>query len=131
VSVQVRRPDGSTSRLGAEDVAYVQTDAPGVYTAQSGDNSRRFAINLPARESRTDPLPVETLEELGVRTKPSSDVAVERTSQAAVHRSFAEMESQQKLWRWVIVAAMMALLAEIWLGGWLTKPDQVPEGDRQ
>jgi hypothetical protein len=128
--VQVLKPDGSVVRLEADEEAFAETDTPGIYTVLSGSDSRRFAINLPAKESRTDALPIESLEELGVTTKPSSDVVSERTEQAAVHRGFAEMESQQKIWRWVIVAALMALLIEIWLGGWLTKPDQVSEGDR-
>ncbi|MHC4520561.1 MAG: BatA domain-containing protein, partial [Planctomycetota bacterium] len=123
---QVRKPDGSIVRLDADEEAFAHTDIPGVYTAQSGDDSRRFAINLPARESRTDPLPIESLEELGVTTKPASDVAVERTERAAAHIGFTEMESQQKLWRWVITAALLALLIEIWLGGRLTRPDRAP-----
>jgi hypothetical protein len=33
----------------------------------------------------------------------------------------AELENQQKLWRWLIVAALVVLMLETWLAGWLTK----------
>ena len=33
----------------------------------------------------------------------------------------AEMENQQKLWRWLIVAALAVLLVETCLAGWLTR----------
>jgi hypothetical protein len=78
-----------------------------------------FAINLPAAESRTDPMPIEELEKLGVSLKPPVVVASEVAQRAARHHSFSEMESRQKLWRWVLGATLIVLLIETWLGGWL------------
>ena len=37
------------------------------------------------------------------------------------------MESQQKLWRWVLVATLILLLIETWLGGWLTRSSPASE----
>ena len=33
---------------------------------------------------------------------------------------YAKMEAQQKLWRWVLILVLAALLLETWLAGWLT-----------
>ncbi|MCU0915934.1 MAG: BatA domain-containing protein [Planctomycetes bacterium] len=100
----------------------------------SGDAAPRnlpsFAVNLPVAESRTDPLPVEELEKLGVLLKPTAGAVSAAAQRAAHHRSFSEMESRQKLWRWVLAATFVVLLIETWLGGWLTRPSPMPEGDQ-
>jgi len=85
-------------------------------------NPQFFAVNLSAAESRTDPMPLEDLEKLGVALKPTAVVVSDAVQRAARHNSFSEMESQQKLWRWVLVATLALLLMEIGLGGWLTRP---------
>jgi hypothetical protein len=127
---RVRKPDGSTVDLGADQRTFTQTDLLGIYTIESPNNTRQFAINLSARESQTDPMPIEDIEKLGVAMDPSSNIAVERTEQSMVQSSFSEMESEQKLWRWVIAAALALLLAETWLGGRLTRTDPAPEGEQ-
>ncbi|UCD48658.1 MAG: BatA and WFA domain-containing protein [Phycisphaerales bacterium] len=126
---RMRKPDGSVINLEADQQTFAQTNLPGIYTSESSANTRRFAINLPPKESRTDPMPIEDLERLGVSMAPSN-IAIERTEQATAQSSFSEMESEQKLWRWVIVAALAALLVETWLGGWLTPTDPAPEGEQ-
>ena len=37
-----------------------------------------------------------------------------------------ELEQRQKLWRWLLVAALLVLVAETWLAGWLTRRNQSP-----
>ena len=32
-----------------------------------------------------------------------------------------ELERQQKLWRWLTLAALMLVLGETWVAGWLTR----------
>jgi len=113
--------------MDKDQQVFAQTDLPGIYTMASSAGDRAFAINLPAAESRTDPLPVEELEKLGVSLKPTAAVASDAVQQATRHNSFTEMESQQKLWRWVLAATLMILLIETWLGGWLTRSSPAPE----
>lgn len=75
-----------------------------------------LAVNLAADESRTEPLPADVLESLGVRLMgdavPGAAAAV-RSEQMA--RS--ELESRQKLWRWLLAAALGVLLLETLLAG--------------
>jgi len=142
--VDIHKPDGSTVRLDKDQQTFTQTDLPGVYSISDfgfriSDSARDtnpqsairnpqfFAVNLPAAESRTDPMPVEDLEKLGVSLKPTAAVASEAARRAARHNSFTEMESQQKLWRWVLVVTLIILLMETWLGGWLTRSSPEPE----
>ena len=128
---RIGKPDGSIVRLDEDSQGFLQTDLPGIYTTESLANRQAFAVNVPIPESRTDRMPIESIESLGVALEPASDVPVERTQRAEAHRSFTEMESEQKLWRWIIAAAMIVLLIEIWLGGYLTRPQQTHEGDQK
>ena len=124
-NVQIRKPDDSVIMFDAEGRTFSQTDLPGIYTVESPTQKQLFAVNLPVRECRTAPMPVEDLEELGVSLKPFAGVAVERIELARQHRNLAEMEYEQKVWRWVLLAVLAVLLIEIWLAGWLTRPAAV------
>jgi hypothetical protein len=116
--VRIRRPDNSL--VQPESAAFAATDVPGVYTIESPRQSQSFAVNLAASECRTDPMPVEDLEKLGlpmvqspsVRSLADGKIASPQAKQAA---DFATMESRQKLWRWVIVAVLCIVLLETWL----------------
>ena len=81
----------------------------------------RFAVNLDPAESQTAPLPAEELEQLGVHltgSKNSSKIEAEAAQQRQMHAF--ELEARQKLWRWLVVAALAVLLVETWLAGRLT-----------
>jgi hypothetical protein len=125
----IRKPDGSSVRLDASQQSFAQTDEPGVYTIDSPSGTRRFAINLPPSESRTDPLPVEELERVGVSLEPPARTEFAEAGQSTRQKSLAAMESEQKLWRWLLLAALVVLLAETWLAGWLARPAPASEGD--
>jgi hypothetical protein len=127
---QVRRPDNSIVDLDARRQAFLQTDFPGIYTVESSTGNRAFAVNLLPGESRTEPMAVEDIERMGISLSPVSDVAPAIVEQAAQHNSFVQMESQQKLWRWVLAATLGMLLIEIWLGGWLTRSGPASEGEQ-
>jgi hypothetical protein len=114
-AVQVRRPDRSSVRVEAGQ-PFSQTDLPGVYTIESPAGERVFAVNLPAEEGRTAPMAIEDLESLGVSLRPSSDVPVAATA-GVPHRDGPALEGDQKVWRWVLVAALAVLLMEIGLAG--------------
>ncbi|UCG58476.1 MAG: BatA and WFA domain-containing protein [Phycisphaerales bacterium] len=130
--LQIRKPDGSLVTLEAGRQIFTQTDTPGIYAVESAAGNRLFAVNMPARECRTAPMPIEDLEKLGVSLEqsPGVEAGVRSTTKKAEYRaSFAEMEYRQKLWRWVLVAALAVLLIEIWLGGWLARPIRPSEGE--
>ncbi|HNS21672.1 MAG TPA: BatA and WFA domain-containing protein [Sedimentisphaerales bacterium] len=121
-ALRIRRPDGAVADIDPAGQVFTQTDLPGLYAIESATTGRAFAVNLLPAESRTEPLPIEDLERMGIAMKPVSDVTPQPTGQVTQRSSFAQMESEQKLWRWVLVAAMALVLIEIWLGGWLIRP---------
>lgn len=115
----VRKPDGSEVRLGDGEKKFTQTDAPGFYTLTSVEPPVRFAVNLDGAESRTGPLPADELQRLGVPMKVREVPQTQLVEQKRrLHE--AELEQHQKLWRWLTLGALVVLLSETWVAGWLT-----------
>ncbi|MHC4511225.1 MAG: VWA domain-containing protein, partial [Planctomycetota bacterium] len=131
VQSQIRAPDGTVVALDGSQRAFTQTNLPGIYTVESPVGGRLFAVNLSPKECQTAVMPIEDIESLGVSVKQPSVAAVERTQmpqdpridQQARHRGdFAALESEQRLWRWVLVVLLAVSLVEMGLAGWLTLP---------
>jgi heme A synthase len=76
---------------------------------------------------------LDELESLGVTSKSvlsrPDKAAVERMEKAKQHSGLAQMESEQKIWRWVLVAMLIVLLIEIWLAGWTSAKSLDPARD--
>jgi hypothetical protein len=119
-SATVDKPDGAELKLPADARSFRQTDLPGVYCLTRGDSVRHFAVNLAPEEGRTAPRELGELEDLGVRLgrQPTRTELVKKQRQM----QNAELEKRQKLWRWLIVAALGVLIAETWLAGYLSRP---------
>jgi hypothetical protein len=99
----------------------VETDKPGIYSAAWNGQERLFAVNLPLEERRTAPISQDELARLDVPLAWDSEQA---TAVARVHQQRlqdAELENRQKLWRWLIVAALAVTFGEIVLSGWLAR----------
>ena len=124
-TLSVRKPDGSSVQLATGETRFTQTDQPGIYEVSGAPSPVKFAVNLDASESKTAPLPTDELERLGVPMK-SAEVspALAAAKQETLHN--AELEGRQKLWRWLIVAALAVLLVETWLAGWITRRNTMP-----
>ena len=116
----IRKPDGSSLQLTSGESRFTQTDQPGIYEIFVSPSPVKFVVNLDAAESKTAPLPTDELERLGVPLKATEIVpALAMAKQETLHN--AELEARQKLWRWLIVAALAVLLVETWLAGWITR----------
>jgi hypothetical protein len=123
--LKIRKPDDSVISPDASQQSFAEADQPGIYTIESSAGNRLFAVNLPVAECRTSPMSVEDLEGLGVSLGQSSSVPAELVKQASRRSSFVDLESEQKLWRWAIVALLAVALIETWLAGWLSRPQPV------
>ncbi len=119
-AVSVTKPDGTTVQL-EEGAKFAATDQPGVYTAKIGEARQTFAVNLAAGESRTAPIPVEELEVHGA-TLTAPELTPEQTEAKKRLMLKSQLESQQKLWRWLVVAALLVLIVESFVAGKLTRP---------
>ena len=87
----------------------------------------RFAVNVAAEESRTAPLSFEELERLGLPLKRQPLASAQQLEQQRQRLHAAELESRQKLWRWLIVMALVVLLTETWLAGRITRRSTPPQ----
>jgi hypothetical protein len=128
-NIQIRKPDDSLVSLDTDQETFAQTDLPGIYTIETSAGNHLFAVNLPGRECQTAAMQIEDIERFGVSFKQSSDIAVEQTTPAKRQRSFAGMEFEQKLWRWILVVLLAVSLVEIWLAGWLTHSPSNLQGE--
>jgi hypothetical protein len=120
----VHKPDGTTVALAPGASSFTEADSPGVYTVDLPGGPRSFAVNLDPAESRTAPLHVETLEQFGCRLANPSRREIDREHLRQMHN--AELEGRQKLWRWLVLAALAILIVETLLAGWLSRPRPAP-----
>ena len=88
---------------------------PGMYRVKAGSTETRFAVNLASTESNTTPLNLEQLEQRGVRFG-AAQTRTERIEKVRQQRDI-ELESRQKVWRWLIVVALVTLILETWWAG--------------
>ncbi|HLX70440.1 MAG TPA: BatA domain-containing protein [Verrucomicrobiae bacterium] len=119
-TVQWQKPDGKQIALAA-GAPFLETDMPGIYQVTWENRHRQFAVNLPADESRIAPMPIDELARLGV---PIGAVKEQAAATARVQKremQRTELENHQKLWRWMLAAALAIALLEIILSGWLAR----------
>ena len=137
-NLEILKPDNSLIHINAGQENFTQTDQPGIYTIQSSAGNQVFALNLPAKECQTAVMPVEDLEMLGVSLTQPSGFSAELTEssigsqsiQTSRHKSFAGIESQQKIWRLILILLLAVSFVEIALAGWLTRCPSNMEGGK-
>lgn len=113
----LHKPDGTQIAVSqpTSSEAPLTADQPGIYRLSQGTREMTFAVNLAAAESDTAPLDPERLERLGVRI--ASGLSSAERSQRLRQQRDIELEGHQKVWRWLIVAALAILIVETWLAG--------------
>ena len=120
----IARPDGIqfeyTSRADLD-----QVDQPGVYQFVDADRTRSFAVNLAESESQTTPLGEDALERFGIKIGETLTVAQTQANQRQLRD--IELEKTQKLWQWLLVAALALLAIETIWGGLLSRGGPKPE----
>lgn len=137
-NLEIRKPDDSVVSLNAGEESFTQTDLPGIYTIKLPAGDHIFALNLPAKECRTAVMPIEDLEMLGVSLAQASGYSAEhaelsvgtRNTRVSRHSSFAGLESEQKIWRWIFVGLLAVSFVEIALAGWLTRSPSISQENR-
>ena len=103
----MRKPDGSEAPVPAGG-RFSATDEPGIYEANPGE--LRFVVNLDPEESRTSPLGRDQLAALAMPMETAA--AASQTAASGIHAPGADAEQRQKLWRWLVIAAVIFLLVE-------------------
>jgi hypothetical protein len=120
-ALTVRKPDGTTTQLKSDVKSFAETDMPGVYTVSGVEPPFRFAVNLAPEESKTAPLALEQLEQLGVPLRVQPVATPAQIARREAQLKAAELESHQKLWRWLIAATLVILIVETWVAARLSR----------
>jgi len=114
--LKLRDSDGKELPMPASGTSALEALGPGLYTADTGKELKRFAVNVDPAESRLAPLPLDELERFGApidtEEAAKAKVVAQRPRQVA-----AEIENRQKLWRWLVLGTLVVLLGETWLAG--------------
>ena len=121
-SCTMRKPDGTEASVPAGG-KFAGTDLPGIYVANPGE--LRFVVNLDPEESRTSPLGRDQLAALALPLDATATAS--ETAARGVHALGADAEQRQKLWRWLVVAAVMFLLVETAIAAKLSATHRNPE----
>ncbi len=102
-----------SEQTDADDKRTIVLDQIGFYQVQRDGQTRSVAVNLPASESDTQVMEVERLERLGVLTSDSNPTKMELERKEELRG--VELESQQRMWRWLLVGMLAAITLEtIW-----------------
>lgn len=117
-TAEITLPDGN--RVAFRNVSdYPTLDVPGIYSMVDDDSTSLIAVNLDDAESRTETIQDDDLERFGVRLGTTLSSAEELSNQRQLRDR--ELESRQRLWQWLLVAALVLLGVETFLGGLLSK----------
>ncbi len=111
----IETPSGSRIELDGGAESFDATDLPGIYRVHDRSDVFPLAVNIAAAESMTEPMDVEQLEQLGVLL--GDRLTRSQRAERVRQQRDVELESRQKVWRWLIAAALAVLIAETWLAG--------------
>ena len=120
---RVVAPDGTATSLPAGAASFTGARTPGSICSKKAPGHWRVAVNVAASESRTEPLAPDELERYGApgAASPPDPARAARAPGAPGRRGG---ESRQKLWRWLLGAALAVLLLESVLAGWTTRRNE-------
>lgn len=110
--IQIATPDEVKSSWQTENLIYSGTTLPGIYRFQQGSLSKNIAVNMAAEESETQVLRPETF--LAKLDSGDEQTVIDKTQYAASIPA-REAESDQKLWRLLLFAALALLIGESFL----------------
>ncbi len=97
----------------------VSVHQPGLFQLQLADSRRPIAVQVPAVEGQQTPLDSDIFEQYGV-TLGQVDCD-EKRRESSRQLKLAELENKQRLWQWLIAAALGVLAVETWLAGSLAR----------
>jgi len=106
-SVSIIPPGNDVAPIKAGDVFL--PDKPGLYTVSGSDWSEMFAVNIIPSESRTEPIPMDQFQRLGL---PMNDL-VATPEQLAVAVATEKTEAHRhEYWQWALAAMLLFVIIE-------------------
>jgi len=114
-SMAIYNPQQDKFELANDKTVFNETNHPGIYRWETGQNSGFFAVNLDPSESQTAPLDPASLEQHGIQI--GRQLSSEEEQKRDRQMRDRELESRQKFWQWLIAVAIVIVLSETWLAG--------------
>ena len=115
-TTRVATPDGETIDV----TGLLCPEKPGIYRVAVGEaNESALAVNIQPDESKTEPMDIDQLSQFGISI--GRTMTNEELESKIRQMRDTELESQQKLWRWLIVAVIAILAIETMLASWLAR----------
>jgi hypothetical protein len=115
---EVLPPNAEKKTLPSGAQRFSETSTPGLYTA--GDFE--FAVNLDPAESRIAALTSEELQSLGIPLTRTADLAAQKKLEdRRRHLLATETEARQKMWRNLLIGALLLIFIESWLSGRISR----------
>ena len=123
-AIKTSSPQSTQIQLTAGQQALDETIQPGLYQVTSKNNNvpaHKFAVNLAIEESNTTPLTIEELESLGIKIQKPGESKAMKVPPSEIRRQalIQELEQKQKIWRWLIILALVILGIETLLSKWI------------
>ena len=107
-SVAITPPGEGATTVETADV-FLPTE-PGLYTAKGTDWSETFAVNLLPAESRTEPIPMDQFQKLGL---PMDEAAALPGQLAADAETMEKTEANRlEYWQWALAAVLLFVTLE-------------------
>ena len=123
---------------------FSETDQPGIYrlisdggdsvggdssadAGRSGKEEVLFAVNVNRSESSTTAIPLEQIEMFSVNVGEQETAASERAQMRSMLDR--DIEDRQKIWKWLIVAAILLLMFETWLAARTSSRSKLSNGE--
>ncbi len=105
--VAVQDANGRSVSLEANNLQ--RATSPGLFTATSGADSRRYAVNILPEESNFTRVATSTLYDAVV----NPDTSPLQSREAQTAQLIEELENPQRLWWWILTLVMVLLLVEV------------------
>ena len=114
IAAQFNSPTAIWQPLGSDSTNTERPTEPGLYQLRDGKSERWVAIQISPEESEWEPHTLEDWERLGAPLATAGATSASRSPSESELRSqnAVELESQQQMWRWGIVAVAALLLFE-------------------
>ena len=136
VGQTIKAPEGYDRFVSpGGDVEFIEASStqtlssPGIHSYSSSTDSQlpdvKIAVNIDPSESQIDSMPVDQISALGVEvgTHNTTDEEIEQQRKLMDF----ELESRQKLWKWLILGAIGLVIAESWLAGRTDRVNRMQE----
>ncbi|MEM9017433.1 MAG: hypothetical protein AAGC68_10495, partial [Verrucomicrobiota bacterium] len=104
---------------------------PGFIENESGSAVSRIAVNLHPSEGDTTPFdPSTVFRDWGISLIDNIEdqPTTELTEEQLARLKSEEKEDKQKLWKWIVLAALLILIVESWLAGRRFSNSRFPGG---